>query len=113
MKVLYIIVSYHIYACIIQMRIIIYRRILFQIKRMEGAENRSVKSLFIYFKNCESNSFIKKIIFIHGGTRDRILKLKNNTHTQKDHIFRCIVHKSYQSKSFLLDTFHKHERTYI
>ena len=42
LKVLYIIVSYHIYACIIQMRIIIYRRILFQIKRMEGAERIGV-----------------------------------------------------------------------
>ncbi len=35
------IVSY-IYECIIQMRIIIYRRILFQIKRMEGAERIGV-----------------------------------------------------------------------
>ena len=42
LKVLYIIVSYHIYECIIQMRIIIYRRILFQIKRMEGAERIGV-----------------------------------------------------------------------
>ena len=73
LKVLYIIVSYHIYECIIQMRIIIYRRILFQIKRMEGAENRSVKSLFIYFKNCESNSFIKKIIYTRCGTRGEIV----------------------------------------
>ena len=36
-------------------------------------ENRSVKSLFIYFKNCESNSFIKKIIYTRCGTRGEIV----------------------------------------
>ena len=41
-------------------------------------ENRSVKSLFIYFKNCESNSFIKKL-YIHGVVREERSYLEKNT----------------------------------
>ena len=91
------------------MRIIIYRRILFQIKRMEGAENRSVKSLFIYFKNCESNSFI--ILYIHAGTRDRILNLKRTTRTQKIIFFVTFVRLINLKVSFLIHFINT--RTYI